>query len=254
MVFALSTAHQAGGSKAIVTPATDIEVGVSGRAAFKIASAPSAGVSTMTVRQIADRSVVSPPSDLENVLVFTGTTDLDAALATAPINFGYPFHVATGGATVTTGFGLETIIDGVVSFASGSQSHDVVEGTTGNVFKLSNGGVGISYSTPSVNDQSDSGYVDIGNTRMQWGIIDAGNSADGGLQVLPAQFAVWGAGQPPSYVVQLTLSESTSITGPAADVGVDMWTENLTPVQFTHNRDNDIDFAHIHWLAIGRKP
>jgi len=85
-----------------------------------------------------------------------------------------------------------------------------------------------------------SGYVDIGRTRMQWGVIDANDSADGGTQAFPLPFAN------ANYVVQLTLSETTTIDGPAGTVGVDIWTENLTPTQFGHNRDNDIDNAHIH--------
>ena len=90
-------------------------------------------------------------------------------------------------------------------------------------------------------------YVDIGTTRLQWGVIDHLDSADGGTVILPVPFA------DANYVVQYTLSESTAIEGPAADVGVNVWTENLTPTQFGHNRDNDIDFAHVHWFAIGRK-
>ena len=102
----------------------------------------------MTIRQVADRSIsVAVPSDIENVLVFNGTTDLNAILAEAPNNFGFPFHVATGGATVTTGNGLETVIDGVVSFSAGSQSQEIAEGVTGHVYKLPNGAVGVSYST-----------------------------------------------------------------------------------------------------------
>ena len=102
---------------------------------------------------------------------------------------------------------------------------------------------------PTVASPPAANYVDIGTTRIQWGVVDHLNSADGGTVTLPAAFA------DASYSVQYTLSESTSpIEGPAGTVGVNVWTENLTTTSFGHNRDNDIDFAHIHWLAIGRKP
>jgi len=105
----------------------------------------------------------------------------------------------------------------------------------------------VSTPTPKVTAPAVQNYVDIGTMRLQWGVIDHLDSADGGTVTLPVPFA------DDNYVVQYTLSESTSIDGPAASVGVNVWTENLTPTQFGHNRDNDIDFAHIHWLAIGRK-
>jgi len=98
-------------------------------------------------------------------------------------------------------------------------------------------------------DTSNDNYIDIGNKRMQWGVIDHLDNADGGTETFPAPFA------DTNYTLTLSLSESTSpIEGPSADVGINYWTENLTTTSFGHNRDNDIDFAHIHWMAIGDKP
>ena len=139
----------------------------------------------------------------------------------------------------------DDLSSGIVSFsAQGSTSFSV---DAISVWKLSE--TGVTADIPSSVDTSNDNYIDIGNKRMQWGVIDHQNNADGGTETFPAPFA------DTNYTLTLSLSESTSpIEGPSADVGINYWTENLTTTSFGHNRDNDIDFAHIHWMAIGDKP
>ena len=85
-------------------------------------------------------------------------------------------------------------------------------------------------------------------TINQWGIIGSTDSADGGSKNFPTTF---GAGD---IVMTYTLKEVGSIDGPAGTVGVNYWFDAVSTTGFTHNRDNDIDAAEIHWTATGNKP
>lgn len=184
--------------------------------------------------------------DIENVLVFAGTTDLDATLAEAPNNFGYPFHVATGGATVTTGNGLETVIDGVVSFASGSQSLAVAEGITGNVFKLPNGSVGISYSTGVTSPTAS--VVDLGDgTRIMRGKhVSTTNSVE--IISFPASFANTNY----SFVATVESNQSNYVNSPAISART---VNTLGVVGYTATGGQAAAGEwNFDWIAIGETP
>jgi len=90
-------------------------------------------------RKIPKVAVLPELETIENVLVLSGTNDINALLVDAPVNFAYPFHSAAGGITLTSGSGLGTVINGDVLFTSGSASQVVPAGVTGWISKGSTG-------------------------------------------------------------------------------------------------------------------
>ena len=95
--------------------------------------------------------------------------------------------------------------------------------------------------TTTVDDQSTSGYMDIGDMRMQWGKINDGNN-DGAFNVpFVAPFA------DANYSVVVT--SGTSNNGYAAA------TTGHTVNFFQLDRSNDANSTIVwHWQAIGLKP
>jgi len=93
-----------------------------------------------------------------------------------------------------------------------------------------------------VNDQTSSGYMDIGTMRIQWGINATASSQR--TQVLPAPFANT------SYTVQLTGDAQTG-EHPGPDnryAGVEQKTTVAFDIETTGTALN------FSWLAIGLKP
>lgn len=99
--------------------------------------------------------------------------------------------------------------------------------------------------TTPIDDQSASSYLDIGNTRIQWGSDISTIDGDENF-TFPHPFAT---GSEPNVVITRTVnqnnvSSSLGLLGPAISTG------------FTINRDNAIDGAGetFNWQAIGVKP
>ena len=109
------------------------------------------------------------------------------------------------------------------------------------ITQLSNKSV-INNNNVEVNDQGTSGYLDIGTTRMQWGIT--ANLADNAIQALIVPFAN------PTYTVQLT-----NFNGFTNRLGtVSIQTENDFRVNSRTIANNTTTNGRYHWFAIGEKP
>ena len=174
-----------------------------------------------------------PPPTTGNVYIDSGPSDIPAGTQVLAENPG-SFTLFDGPTPVTYAYEAGDLLT--------VEADAPNWGSTKLNVNASSGGV-------EVSDQAATGYFDFGTMRMQWGVVNQNDSADGGTVTLPAPFAN------AAYVVHLTQSEGTTgIAGLAADVGINQWTENLTATSFGHNRDDDIDSAHIHWFAIGLKP
>ena len=94
-----------------------------------------------------------------------------------------------------------------------------------------------------VNDQSASGYIDIGTQRMQWGIGNTGSGPTESLTTLPVPFL------DNSYIVTATPSD---FNGQVTNLGATKTTTQFGTEGYDVNGGNN---AHqFNWIAIGLKP
>jgi len=99
----------------------------------------------------------------------------------------------------------------------------------------------------TINDQSASGYVDIGSTRIQWGIDKQGVSTERVI-TLPTAFANT------NYSVVLTTDNGTAALAFAPRVGT---VGSKTTTKFNARMallTLDPSMMDFSWQAIGRKP
>lgn len=97
-------------------------------------------------------------------------------------------------------------------------------------------------SSVQVNDQTSSGYIDIGNTRIQWGIGNAGAGPAGTVNNFPAPFLNT------SYSVVAT---GSSLNGQVSNIGTKTTTSFIAEGYDINGANN----AHqINWQAMGQKP
>lgn len=95
--------------------------------------------------------------------------------------------------------------------------------------------------TSPINDQTSSGYFDIGNMRIQWGIVSDSNSDNDVLITLPALFS------DSNYVINVT----NRTPGQEWAVGA---RPNSTSQFYINRNDAATGVSDWNWQAIGNKP
>ena len=100
-------------------------------------------------------------------------------------------------------------------------------------------------STIQIDDESASGYMDIGSMRMQWGRISSTTAANQAISF------------PVSFSAIPTISIAMSKQASANDAAGAFSANQVTATGFNANRENSIvnaDQPFVNYLAIGFKP